>query len=980
MTLKVFLCDFCLRHKLGIGKANFIRQFGRSISSESGLSSDGSIKKKVKKYTHTVILPKTDFPLRLDSSKRTETESFLFDKCKFSSLYKWQRDHVSGPEFILHDGPPYANGKPHMGHAINKILKDITVRHHLLLGHKIHFVPGWDCHGLPIELKVLTESEKDISALSPVEIRHRARKFAEAAIADQLSVFRSWGIMADWSKCYFTFNSEYIKNQFRLFLKMYDMGFIYRGVKPVFWSPSSRSALAESELEYNPQHRSTSVFLRLSVSSLPSSIAARVPSESHRSYALVWTTTPWTLPANQAVCFNPVFQYCLVVDEANENDVYILASEEVGAVQEKLGRNLPVIATFPGSALRGAMYRHPFAPHKELPFVAAGHVTTGKGTGLVHTAPAHGPDDFLVGLEHRMPVECLVDESGCYTEDSIPELRGLPVLSSGSEKVLQMLKAAILHTEVYVHSYPYDWRTKKPVIVRASQQWFIDTGAIKSTAIEKLRDVKVYPERGSLTGNTEYLSSQLEKRPYWCISRQRVWGVPIPVLYDTRTQTPVISRDLIEHFCNLLDKNGSDFWWTQPLNILAPGDLLAQHNLDADHIERGKDILDIWFDSGISWSSVLENDKVADLYLEGVDQFNGWFQSSLMTSVAVQGKSPYRSLFVHGFAVDEKGLKMSKSLGNVTNPEDITHGGKDRKVQPVYGVDTLRWWVACHATQRANIPVSPSIIQASADAVHKIRIVLRFLLGAVHDLAPQNVPEDGFYMLDHYLLHLLHDFDKQVQEMFNNYQYNSVCKLITNFVTNDVSALYCHLTKDRLYCHAQDAPSRRACQSVMRHILETVTTAIAPVLPFLAEEVFLHHPCKKDKEPFFFSPVKRPLPEWNRPEVATAIDVALSVKQVINKTSPLPNTWELDAAVITSGSSLRELKKFSSPDELSELFQVSCVSLQEGADEEMKVVLTPAKQHLCPRCRRCTSDSRDELCARCQLVVSSLPVKTAQAI
>nr|CAD7577373.1 unnamed protein product [Timema californicum] len=727
--------------------------------------------------------------------------------CGFSSLYAWQRKNVTGPEFVLHDGPPYANGKPHMGHAINKILKDITLRHKLLQGHKVHYVPGWDCHGLPIELKVLQGDLAKQSSLSAIDVRKKARDVAVEAIAKQQSVFRCWGILADWDDCYYTFDTRYIKNQLWQFFHMFQLGLIFRDMKPVFWSPSSRTALAEAELEYNPSHRSTAVTARLRLTRLPEPLGAHT---SEEVFALVWTTTPWTLPLTQAICFNPHLQYSLCTLDSS-GCAYIVASELVDSLRGKLNKTITALATFPvpsvysvgivvGSCLSEASYQHPCCPEVELPFLPGDHVNVTKGTGLAHCAPAHGPDDFLTALKHNLAVECRVDRDGCFTDEAPGSLRGLPVLTKGTEAVLQLLSGDILHTENYVHSYPYDWRTKQPVIWRASHQWFIDTDRIKQTAM---------------------------------------------------------------------------------------------------------DILDIWFDSGISWSCVLE-DKVADLYMEGIDQFTGWFQSSLLTSVALKDRAPYRNVFVHGFAVDDKGRKMSKSVGNVVDPVDIVQGGKNPHKQPALGIDTLRWWVSSHATQHATVPVSQSTLQDSTDAVHKLRLVLKFLLGALHDYPPLTTREpesgDSFALLDQYMLHLLWELNQQVVEMYENYQYNKVCATLVNFVTNHVSAFYCHIIKDRLYCEHESDPRRRDCQTVLFYILETLTGAFAPVLPHLAEEIYLYHPHYTGSRSVFRGGVVSPSPHWNRAHLLQQMNTVLELRRQINKAAPTPNTWEMEAVVFSQGN------------------------------------------------------------------------------
>nr|CAD7456237.1 unnamed protein product [Timema tahoe] len=817
--------------------------------------------------------------------------------CGFSSLYAWQRKNVTGPDFVLHDGPPYANGKPHMGHAINKILKDITLRHKLLQGHKVHYVPGWDCHGLPIELKVLQGDLSKQASLTAIDVRKKARDVAVEAIDKQKSVFRCWGILADWDDCYYTFDTKYIKNQLSQFYHMFQLGLIFRDMKPVFWSPSSRTALAEAELEYNPSHRSTAVTARLRLTHLPESLGAHT---SEEVFALVWTTTPWTLPLTRAICFNPHLQYSLCTLDSS-GCTYIVASELVDSLHNKLNKTVITLATFSGSCLNEASYQHPCCPEEELPFLPGDHVNVTKGTGLAHCVPAHGPDDFLIALKHNLAVECHVDGDGCFSDKAPGSLRGLPVLTKGTEAALQLLSGDILHVEDY----------------------------------ERLKEVSFHPKHSGVSMSGGGLVSQLKRRPYWCISRQRVWGVPIPVLYHKVDGRAIINRSLLEQVCTLMDTHGTDAWWSLPVEQIVSEEWLLEQKVTAQELEKGQDILDIWFDSGVSWSCVLD-DKVADLYMEGVDQFTGWFQSSLLTSVALKDRAPYRNVFVHGFAVDDKGRKMSKSVGNVVDPVDIVQGGKNPQKQPALGIDTLRWWVSSHATQHATVPVSQSTLQDSKDAVHKLRLVLKFLLGALHDYPPLTTREpesgDSFTPLDQYMLHLLWSLNQQILGMYENYQYNTVCATLVNFVTNQVSAFYCHIIKDRLYCEHESNPRRRDCQTVLFYILETLTGAFAPVVPHLAEEIYLYHPHYTGSRSVFRGGVVAPSPHWNRPHLLQQMNTVLELRRQVNKAAPTPNTWELDAVVFSQGDvfttlQLFQAEEYSSESQLSEILQVSSVRL-----------------------------------------------------
>uniref|UniRef100_T1GHN0 isoleucine--tRNA ligase n=1 Tax=Megaselia scalaris TaxID=36166 RepID=T1GHN0_MEGSC len=547
-------------------------------------------------------------------------------------------------------------------------------------GKKINYIPGWDCHGLPIELKALAEGTK----ASPLEIRTKCAAFAKEALERQKSGFKEWGVAADWeleTSTYQTNRPGYVSNQLQLFYEFYQKGLVFRDLKPVFWSPSSKSALAEAELEYDNNHESPSVFLQLKLENVPD------------AFAVIWTTTPWTLPSNQAVCYNPSLEYALVYLDGNTSKKYLIATSLITSFSETTNMTIDISETISGKDLQGFRYQHP-VDSKILPFIAASHVEDSKGTGLVHTAPAHGPDDFLISLEHKIPVLSLVDEEGKYTSKAPDFLVGKQVLEEGNKLVME----------------------------KASEQWFMNTESLKTRATEEIEKIKIYP-RVNEEANRKMLMTQVQKRPYWCISRQRSWGVPIPVFYKKDTKEIVLNREIVDCIANLVSKEGSiDFWWSKnPSEIISP-DILGRLEISPENLVKGNDIFDIWFDSGTSWSSVLGENKIADLYLEGYDQFTGWFQSSLLTSVAHRNCAPYKSLFVHGFTVDDKGLKMSKSLGNVISPSEIIKK---------FGTDSLRWWVAAHGTQHMSITVSNKLLQQSAESVSKIRATLRYLNGVL---------------------------------------------------------------------------------------------------------------------------------------------------------------------------------------------------------------------------------------------------------
>ncbi|CAH2240984.1 jg19737 [Pararge aegeria aegeria] len=504
--------------------ANFCSNYRKLTSQWTCLAcvrAKGSVEPKTKTYSHTILFPKTDFPARSNNKTKEEIQKTT----QFSQLYNWQREHLSGPEFVLHDGPPYANGDLHMGHAVNKIIKDINNRSQILQGNKVHYIPGWDCHGLPIEFKALQSKTKKNEPSDPVQTRKIARSFALETVERQKDAFRSWGVMADWDdQCYLTLNKKYVQNQLRQFYKMYKSGLIYRALKPVYWSPSSKTALAEAELEYDPQFKSKEVYVKMPMTKIPE------PAKhlSEKMSAIIWTTTPWTLVANKAIAYSAHMMYAVVTLSSRPGELFLIAKDQIEELEKVLGADITILVDFEGRHLQGCSYTNNLSTDA-LPFLEADHVTKGKGTGLVHTAPAHGPDDFLVALKNNMTVECNVDELGQYTNLG-PKLDGLQVLAEGQDAVIKMLEHSILQTGTYTHSYPLDWRTKKPVIVRASDQWFIDTSALKEKALAALEKVTILPPT-TADQSRQGFRAQLEKRPYWCISRQRAWGVPIPVLY-----------------------------------------------------------------------------------------------------------------------------------------------------------------------------------------------------------------------------------------------------------------------------------------------------------------------------------------------------------------------------------------------------------------------------------------------------------------
>ncbi|CAI5770949.1 isoleucine--tRNA ligase, mitochondrial [Podarcis lilfordi] len=961
----------------------------RAVSAGPGRAQKASPNSK---YRETVLLPRSDFPVHLPGRLQPETELEIQQKCGFSELYSWQRQRKTKQEFCLHDGPPYANGDPHVGHALNKILKDITNRFHVMRGYKVHYVPGWDCHGLPIELRALSELE-ETEHLSPMEIRQKAKEFAEKVIEKQKEAFIRWGIMADWENCYHTFDRKYEAKQLGIFHQMFDKGYIYQDYKPVFWSPSTNTALAEAELEYNQQHVSRSVYVRFPLLKPPPKLASVIDGLPAVNL-IIWTTQPWTIPSNEAVCYMPNSEYS-IVKCADTEEHFIVAAERVQSIAAALDMQFDVISTCKGTDLESGVCSHPTIPEKQSPLLPANHVTMSKGTGLVHTAPAHGMEDYSVASHHQLPMDCLVGEDGRFTEAAGSELQKKAVLEEGNEAVIRMLQGtkSLLKEEKCIHSYPYDWRTKKPVIIRASKQWFINTANLKAAAQDALKKVKFVPASG-----VNRMLEMLDKRTYWCISRQRRWGVPIPVFYHKETGESLINGKSIENVIKIVEQHGSDAWWTLPIEQLLPSEALAQAGDVQDYVQ-GQDVLDIWFDSGTSWAHVLEDaGERADLYLEGKDQLGGWFQSSLLTSVATRKKAPFKAVMVHGFTLGEKGEKMSKSIGNVVDPDVVINGGNDHSTDPPYGADILRWWVA-ESNVFAEVLIGPAVLNSARDDINKLRNTLRFLLGNLAGFNPETdtVPTSEMYVIDQYMLHLLQGYANKVTTAYKEYDYGKVIRLLQAFHTRELSSFYFSIIKDRLYCEEEKDPKRRSCQTALAAIFDTVVRSFAPILPHLAEEVFQYLPYQKESDSVFRSGWMNTSPVWKKPGLEEAVEGACAMRDAFLGSIPGKNALEYQVVLVIEPGLLFELmevlqhEECSSTSQLNEIMMASQTTLLsevprdistddmikgtflinlEGGDirEESayKVIVLPAAKSKCLRCRKYTADSADTLCARCR--------------
>jgi isoleucyl-tRNA synthetase len=816
-------------------------------------------------YKNSVNLPQTKFDMRANAVKREpEIQAFWNQKALYAKL----AERNPGQPFVIHDGPPYANGALHVGHALNKILKDIINKYQLLRGRKVRFVPGWDCHGLPIELKVLQSLKpEEKKALTPIGIRKKAAVFAAETIDAQRESFKRYGVWADWDHPYVTMDPAYEAAQIGVFGEMFLKGYIYRGLKPVYWSPSSRTALAEAELEYPEGHISNSMYAAFEVLNLSPELVGPFDSFSGELGVAIWTTTPWTIPGNLAVAVNADLVYSVV--EVGENNPtrfkYLLVAKDlVESLSETIGTTLEIKASTMGRLLEHCTYRNPLFDRTSEIIIGGDYITTEAGTGLVHTAPGHGQEDYLVGQRYGLPILSPVDDGGIMTEEAGP-FAGLNVLKDANPAVIAAMKAAgsLIKEEAYQHKYPYDWRTKKPVIFRATRQWFASVAGFRDAALKAISEVTWIPAQGE-----NRIRPMVSERSDWCISRQRSWGLPIPVFYDEATDQPLIDGDTINHVQAIIAEHGADAWWEMSVAELLP----EKYRNDGHSYRIGKDTMDVWFDSGSSWASVVKARGLsypADLYLEGSDQHRGWFQSSLLTSVAVTGQAPYKTVLTHGFAVDENGRKMSKSEGNVVDPAIVINGGKNQQQEPGYGADVLRLWVSS-VDYSNDVPLGKNMLKQLNDVRGKIRNTARFLLGNLHDYNPaaDSVAYGDLPELDRYMLHRITEVFDDVTDAFEKYQFFRFFQTIQNFCVVDLSNFYLDIAKDRLYISSADAHRRRSCQTVLAVALENLSRAIAPVLSHLAEDIWQFLPYSTGHDSVFESGWVKLDEQWRQPALS----------------------------------------------------------------------------------------------------------------
>ena len=848
----------------------------------------------------------------------------------------------SGEKFELHDGPPFANGKIHIGHCLNKILKDIILKFNSVQGRSIAYTPGWDCHGLPIEHQVSKKIKtKDITKL---EIRNLCEDFAMNFVNSQRDEFKRLGVISDWDNPYLTMSPVFESNQIRVFSEMYFKGYIYRGLKPVNWSPSSQTALAEAELEYPENHISKSVYVKFNLQENLKGI--------ENVSLLIWTTTPWTLPANKAVSVNKNFTYGIY---ELENENLIIETSLSKIIEDKLGKSLRKVHELMGQDLLSFKYISPIS-NELCPVLEADYVTRENGTGLVHTAPGHGTDDYMTGVKNNINIFSPVDKYGKFTDDVPERFQGLNVLKEGNEEVVNYLSEVnhLLLQEDYNHKYPYDWRTGKPTIFRSTYQWFSSVDKFKLNALDEINKVSWYP-----TSSIKRISNMVSQRSDWCISRQRSWGLPIPVFYYKDSNDVFINEETINQICEIFEKEGSSSWWSRDITDFLP----SEHKKLANKLVKGTDTLDVWFDSGTSWKTVLDSkDSLpADLYLEGNDQHRGWFQSSLLTCVAVNSISPYKSVLTHGFVVDSKGQKMSKSKNNVIDPQKIINSS---------GADILRLWVASE-DYSSEIRISDSIIEGIKDKYKKLRNTLRFLLGNISDFDHSNKFDfDHLEEFDKWILIKLSKMKMKYIESFNNYSFHNGISHVLNFTANDLSSIYLDIQKDILYTFSSKSKVRLSCQSALFILFKEISLMLAPVLSFTAEEAWKSSKVSDQtifNETLFLDNFHDDVLEKKWDKIFSYREPVLKEIELLRSKKIIGSSLEADILLNCNKQDYVFLSE--NLDNFQKSLMVAKVDLVEEEVDDLKVFVNKTIFPKCVRCWNYTDLSSDEdssICAKCQ--------------
>ncbi|WP_184403594.1 isoleucine--tRNA ligase [Geomicrobium halophilum] len=911
-------------------------------------------------YKKTLLMPKTDFPMRGKlPTKEPEQQAIWEEENLYQNLAEKNADK---PLYVLHDGPIYANGDIHVGHAMNRILKDIIVRQRSMDGYNAPYVPGWDAHGLPIETALTKKKKIDRKKMTVAEFRQACEDYAWEQLDIQRNQFKRLGLIGDWEHPYVTLTSDFEANQIRVFGEMARAGHVYQGKRPVYWSPSSESALAEAEIEYHDK-RSPSIYVSFSVTD-----GQNILEEGDN--IVIWTTTPWTLPGNLGISVHPEYEYSIFRYEGKR---YVVASKLYETVVEELEwKEAEIVTTVKGQDLEHVVTKHPFYERDSVVMIGD-HVTLDAGTGAVHTAPGHGEEDFLIGKDYGLEALCPVDHKGVFTDEA-PGFEG-EFYDKANKTITETLEEnkALLKLQFITHSYPHDWRTKKPVIYRATEQWFVSVDNMRDDLLEAIGRVKWQPKWGETR-----LYNMVRDRGDWCISRQRSWGVPIPVFY-AEDGTAIINDETIDHVAHLFRKHGSNIWFEWETKDLLPENFTSSHS-PGGTFTREMDIMDVWFDSGSTHEGVLaERDDVqrpADLYLEGSDQYRGWFNSSLITGVAVTGEAPYKMILSHGFTLDGNGQKMSKSLGNVIDPVKVTKQ---------LGADILRLWVASVDFQ-ADVKISDEILKQVSESYRKVRNTLRFMLGNLHDFHPatDRVETQDLQDMDLYMRERLNDLIKRVQEGYRQYDFSTAYQAIHHFCSIELSAFYMDVAKDLLYCDQADDPRRRSLQTVMYDAIVALTQLITPITPHTAEETWDYIPGTKTNF-VQLTDMPEPVRVENREEVKERWETLLAVRNDVLKAleearenKVIGKSLEAKIIVTVPEPAYDWLIQLRQPEKL---FIVSEVAVQKSEAEapngEIAVVeVEAATGDTCARCWHVADDigvdnEFPDLCGRCANVVAS---------
>lgn len=917
-------------------------------------------------YNTTLNLPKTDFPMRGNLPKR---EPATIEKWENERLYyKMIEKNQGKPSYILHDGPPYANGEIHLGTALNKTLKDIIVKYKNMSGFYAPYVPGWDTHGLPIELKAMKAIGVENGAIPPVELRKHCHDFAMKHVNNQMRQFKRLGTLGDYDDPYLTLKPEFEARQIEVFGEMAKKGYMYKGLKPVYWCPDCNTALAEAEIEYSndPCH---SIYVKFNVTD-DKGIFTGMGLDLSKVYFVIWTTTTWTIPGNLAICLGPEYNYTLV---KSGDEYYVMAEELVKTTMETAGiTDYTTDGIFTGAELEGMKTKHPLYDRLS-PVIVGDHVTLESGTGCVHTAPGYGVEDFEVCKKYDdIGIIVCVDSKGRQTAEA-GEFEGMDTDTANKAiaKKLEELNA-LLAIQKIVHQYPHCWRCNSPIIYRATEQWFCSVNGFRDEAIKAIEDVQWIPEWGE-----DRIKGMVRDRSDWCISRQRTWGVPIPIIYCKDCGKPIVNDDTIKAIADLFRAEGSDAWWTKDVKEFIPDSVKC--DCGCGEFTKEYDIMDVWFDSGVSHSAVMEQYDClsfpADLYLEGADQYRGWFQSSLLTSVVYHGIAPYKAVCTHGWVVDGEGKTMHKSLGNGIDPSEITDQ---------YGADILRLWVAS-SDYHSDIRISKPILSQLSDAYKKIRNTARFILGNLgngNGFNPDTdcVSYDRLTELDKWAMMRLDALIDKVNEGYNAFDFHIVFHAIHNFCVIDMSNFYLDIIKDRLYCEKEDSELRRAAQTTMYRILSAVARLAAPIISFTAEEIwgFMPHSSEDDTQSVFLNQMPEKSGIEFSDEFVEKWSFIYSTREAVNKVLEEARNSKtigksLEAGIVIHASAEDYEKYNSLSGQLAEILIVSDVTV-EKSDSETSFEVVKAKGEKCERCWRYskyvgTSHTHPTLCERCVIAV-----------